>query len=83
MPVEKIPSTINEDVIETLKALLAGAQRGEVTGVAFAAALRSRRYITNATGSCLESPTYTRGMVATLYDELGRIVLRRDPSDTR
>jgi hypothetical protein len=35
--------------------------------------MRKSRYITTIAGSCLTNPTFARGMVAGLADELGQI----------
>ena len=71
------------DVIQRLEILLELARQGEVTGIAFAATLQSMRYITDVAGICYEQPTYTRGMLATLADELAGVVHSRDSDDVR
>jgi hypothetical protein len=83
MPYQLLKDTISRDVVEALEQLLLGARNGDVTGVAFAAALRGRRYVTNVAGTCFRDATATRGMVATLDDELSGIVQGRSESETR
>ena len=72
----------NADLIVCLELLLQLARQGDVTGVAFVATLSDLSYITDAVGVCYEQPTYTRGMLATLADEMAGEVHRRD-SDAR
>jgi hypothetical protein len=73
-PFVLIPDTVSHDTVKCLEALLQHARRGEVIGVAFAAALRKRAYITNAAGEMYRNATWARGCVAALDDQLaGRI----------
>lgn len=83
MPYRLVPDNISHDTVEALTALLEAAKAGEVTGIAFACTLRRMRYITNVAGHCYEHPTFARGMVSFLSDQLGRLVHQRDPEDTR
>jgi len=72
--IELIPDHISHDTIEALEDLLHRARAGEITGVAFAAILRRKRYIVNTAGSAYRFPTFTRGMIRALDDELSRQV---------
>lgn len=72
-----------EDVVEALRMLLNEAKKGEITGIAFACTLPRQRYITNVAGTCYRNPTFARGMVAFLSDELAGLVHRRTPDETR
>lgn len=65
-----VPDQISSDTIQCLETLLAHARSGEVIGIAFAAALKRRAYITNTAGECHRSPTWARGLVAALDDQL-------------
>ncbi len=65
-----IPDEVSHDVVECLETLLEHARAGEVIGVAFAAALKRRAYITNTAGECHRNPTWARGMLAALDDQL-------------
>jgi hypothetical protein len=80
---ELLPNKISHDVVETLETLLAGAKTGEITGVAYAATLKRMRYITDVAGVCYKNPTFARGAIATLSDEIGGLIHRRDPDVTR
>lgn len=69
-----IPDTLSNDTIECLETLLDFARKGDIVGIAFAAALKKRAYITNTAGECYRNPTFARGMVAALDDQLsGRV----------
>jgi hypothetical protein len=72
--VELIPDAVSHDTVECLTALLKRAQAGEITGVAFAVILRRRRYIVNTCGAARKYPTFTRGMIHALDDELGAMI---------
>jgi hypothetical protein len=69
-----VPYTVSHDTVQCLKQLLQQAKKGEVIGLAYAAMLKQRAYIVNTSGEAHESPTFARGMVAALDDQLsGRI----------
>lgn len=83
MPYRLVPDNISHDTVECLEVLLEGAKTGEITGIAFACTMKKMRFITNVAGSCHRNPTFARGMVAFLSDQLARLVHHRDPQDTR
>lgn len=83
MPYRLVPDTISHDTVEALTVLLEGAKAGEITGIAFACTLRKMHYITNVAGVCYKQPTFARGMVAFLSDQIAGLVHRRDPLETR
>jgi hypothetical protein len=83
MPYRLIPDSISRDTVVALETLLALAKQGEVTGIAFACTLRKMRYITNVAGNCYTNPTFARGMVSFLSDQLATLVHGRDPEETR
>lgn len=84
MPYRTIPEPQpHKDMIETLKTILAHAESGMVTGIAFACVLKRNRYITDAVGYCATHPTFTRGIVMSLSDELGARMHQSDPGETR
>lgn len=69
-PFTLIPDTVSADTVECLELLLRRARRGEIIGLAYAAMLKQRAYIVNTAGTAHESPTFARGMVAALDDQL-------------
>ena len=83
VPFRVVKRTVSRDTVEALESLLHEAKRGEITGIAFVCARHRSRYITDVAGSCYENPTFARGMVAFLADELAGLVHRRDPDDIR
>lgn len=83
MPYQLVRDFVSRDLVECLTQLLAGAKSGEVRGIAFGAILQKQRYITNVTGLCVRNPTFARGMVASLDDELAGIINGRDVNETR
>ncbi|VTU36126.1 hypothetical protein E5CHR_04236 [Variovorax sp. PBL-E5] len=63
-----------QETIDALTQLLDLAIRGEVTGIAFACSVRDgSRFITNVTGRCFENPTFTRGALAFLQDQVATL----------
>lgn len=73
-PFRLIPDNVSTDTVEALELLLDRARRGEVIGLAYAAMLRQRTYIVNTAGEAYRNPTFSRGMVAALDDQLsGRV----------
>lgn len=65
-----IPDTVSHDTVECLRVLLDQARRGQVIGIAYAVMLKKRAYITNTAGEAHRNPTFSRGMIATLDDQL-------------
>jgi hypothetical protein len=74
---------VSRDLVEALEQLLHGAKSGDVTGIAFGAVLKRQRYITNVAGLCFTNPTFTRGVICCLDDELQGMINGRDPNETR
>lgn len=68
------PDAVSNDTVKCLETLLSHAKSGEVIGVAFAAMLKRRHFIVNSAGEAHRNPTFTRGMIAALDDQLaGRV----------
>jgi hypothetical protein len=63
---------MSSDTVTVLRQLLEEAERGDIIGVAFAAMCRRRRFFVSAAGEANRNPTFARGMVAALDDELGK-----------
>ena len=83
MNIRLVRDTISHDVVECLQELLALAEAGALTGLAFGATLRGKRFIVNTAGYAHENPTFTRGMLCALDDELRLAVQERaDASPT-
>lgn len=83
MPYQLVRDYISRDVVDALTVLLEGAKSGDVTGLAFTATLKRNRYVTNVAGLCYKNPTFTRGCIGALDDELAGIIHGRDPQETR
>lgn len=71
-PFTLVPDTLSNDTQEALEQLLDLAQRGELIGIAFAGMLRQRRYFVNTAGEAHRNPTFARGCVSALDDQLGQ-----------
>lgn len=69
-----IKDPISHDTVEALELLLAQAQRGHITGIAFAVMLKRRRYHVSVAGEAFKDPTLARGAVCALDDELRDLV---------
>ena len=72
--VELLPDSVSDDTVECLNLLLDRAKKGEVTGIAYAAVLKKRRYIVNTAGAARQYPTFARGMIHSLDDALGEMI---------
>lgn len=73
-PPTLIPDAISKRTVECLETLLEQALSGELIGVAFGAILRGNNYIVNTAGEAYRNPTYARGVVAALDDQLSHRV---------
>lgn len=67
-----IPDSLPTDTIECLQQMLEQAKAGELIGVAFVAIIKRRGYIANFAGEVSRNPTFARGMLRTLDDQLGQ-----------
>lgn len=73
-PYRLVPDAVSKDTVACLEDLLSKARNGELIGIAFAAAFKTRAYITDTAGECHRNPTWARGLVAALDDHLaGRV----------
>lgn len=71
-PFVLVADGVSNDTVRCLQELLKQARRGEVIGIAFAAMLKRRAYIVNTAGEAHASPTFARGMLAALDDQLAQ-----------
>ena len=71
-----VPDAVSMDTIACLNLLLRRAHRGEVIGLAYCAMLRGRAYIVDTAGAAHESPTFARGMVRALDDNIAEKIMR-------
>ena len=65
---------VSTDTVSCLRDLLQRAERGEVIGVAYAAMHKRRKYTVHVCGEADRNPTFARGMVGALGDELSKRV---------
>lgn len=64
----------SNDAVRALEQLLADAKVGRLIGIAYVAMYSQRKYVVDIAGEAKNSPTFTRGMVKRLDDELGAII---------
>lgn len=69
----KMPKAVSHDVRKCLRDLASGAEAGDVIGIAYAVVYRGRHFIVNTAGELHRNPTFARGAVAALDDELSRM----------
>lgn len=67
-----VADELSVDTIECLERLLDEAKQGKVIGIAFAALMKRRHYITHACGEVRRDRVFTRGMLRDLDDDLRR-----------
>lgn len=73
-PFVLVADTLSNDTIECLEQLLQHAKSGEVIGIAYTCMLKKRGYIVNSAGEAFRNPTFARGMIRALDDQLaGRV----------
>lgn len=77
-----IQDQVSKDVVTALEELLASAQAGLITGIAFGAILKGRKFLVDAAGTAYADPTLTRGVLAALDDELQIMVHSRVDRNT-
>ena len=68
-----VRSHVETDCVQCLQDMAAAAETGEVIGIAYAVMYRGRHYIVNTAGELHRNPTFARGAVAALDDELSRM----------
>lgn len=73
-PIFKLVSTngVEADTVECIEAVLDKARRGEVIGIAMVTMYRQRQFSVRTCGELHRNPTFCRGAVAALDDELAR-----------
>lgn len=72
-PFRLVGDQLSHDTIKCLEELLAYAKEGRLIGIAFAALYKERVYIVNAAGEAYRNPTFARGLIAELDDELAKL----------
>ncbi|MDO8264642.1 MAG: hypothetical protein Q7T21_15660 [Gallionella sp.] len=82
-PLQLVKDNISHDVVEILEELLDRARSGNITGIVVACAMPGMRYITDAGGDCVKYPTFTRGMVDYLSDQIATLVHQADRNGPR
>jgi hypothetical protein len=73
-PIQLSPWSTSEDVHEACQHLLDDATKGRLIGIAFVAQYRRRTYIVHAAGELRRNPTWARGTLRSLDDELMSIL---------
>lgn len=73
-----IREDVSNDTIHCLERLLEDARAGKVVGIAYAAIFKRRNFSVNVCGEAHRSPVFTRGVLASLDDELGSRVRGAD-----
>jgi hypothetical protein len=72
----------DKDLEQTITQLLEGVQSGVVMGVIFGAVIRGKRYYVNVSGTMARDPTFARGVLQALDDELQGMVQKKADFDT-
>jgi hypothetical protein len=80
--VQLVRDHVSRDLLQTCVQLLEAVQEGHITGLAFACSMKGKKYFVNVSGALATDPTYARGVVAALDDELSRMVQGRADADT-
>ena len=70
MALRLVREPVSHSTVQCLRQLLEAAERGEIVGLAFGAVLKGKRYMVNTAGEAYRNPTFTRGMICALDDDL-------------
>jgi len=65
---------LSHDTIEAARQIVRMAEAGEIIGLGLVVMRKGKRYWVNSAGECRRSPTWTRGALRDLDDELGAMV---------
>lgn len=63
---------VSHDTVRCLREALELAERGELFGAVVISMLKQRKYAMHVTGEAHRNPTFTRGMLCVLDDQLAR-----------
>jgi hypothetical protein len=67
-------ASANADTVGALEQLLRSARNGDIIGLAFTALLPGQQYMVDVVGEAYRDPTWTRGAVAAVDDELRALI---------
>lgn len=74
---------VDADTVQTLETLLEVARNGQATGLVFGVRIADGSFITDITGSCMDSPTMTLGMLSFVSDQVKTLQHNMDPGKPR
>lgn len=74
MAVQLLHDSISRDLGEAATVIKRLADSGDAIGLFFGIRFRGGRYVVNVAGRCATDPTFTRGMLGALDDELRRMI---------
>lgn len=77
-----VRDAVSQDTVECLEQLLEAARSGHVIGLAFGAVLKRKRYMVNLSGEAQRDPTFARGMVGAIEDQLRLMIQGKADADT-
>lgn len=73
-----VRDVVSLDVVTALQQMLEGAHAADITGIAFIATIKGRKFMCEVLGSCRRDPHLTRGLLLSLDDDL-RAMIRGEP----
>lgn len=82
MSAQLLHDSISRDSLEAATIIRDGVESGVIVGMAFVLQLKGRRYIVNVAGQCARDPTFARGAVCALDDELREMIQGQADSAT-
>ena len=82
MSYKLIEDHISQDTVEAFDQIANAARAGDVIGGGFVLLLKRRRYLVNLCGEAARDPTFTRGALLSLDDQLRGLVRRHTDSST-
>lgn len=82
MTTRLLHTTISHDTLQCVEALVDGVKTGDIVGAAIGIIYKRKRYSVTLCGEARHDPTYTRGVVGAIEDELRDLIHERSQGDT-
>jgi hypothetical protein len=72
-PFKLVADSLSHETIAAAQQIAEAAMAGDVIGLGVVVMMKDRRYFVNSAGECRRNPTWTRGALRDLDDELGQL----------
>lgn len=69
-----VPRPVSEDALQAAQELISDILSGRTVGFAIVAMQDAKHYTVDIVGACRDAPTFTRGMILSLSDEIAKLI---------